>query len=99
MDRTEVGKRHGAPIVMPNTDIASEEPSVPSRGFSVGRASGDAETTAQPYLRLAKHFENVSETYREVRLFGPANDAEAWKGVCEFLSRRHGQADDLAVPA
>jgi hypothetical protein len=48
---------------------------------------GDNVVPTEPYLRLAKHFENVSETYREVRLHGPANDAEAWKGVCEFHSR------------
>lgn len=31
------------------------------------------------YRELANHFENLAETYREVRLHGPANDAEAKK--------------------
>jgi hypothetical protein len=52
------------------------------------RAGEAANPAAEPYLRLAKHFENTAETYREVRLFGPANDAEAWKGACEFLAAR-----------
>ena len=38
-----------------------------------------------PYVRLARDFENAAEAYREVRLHGPANDAEARKGVCEYL--------------
>ena len=37
------------------------------------------------YLRLAKEFESAAETYREVRLYGKAFDAEAKKGVCEYL--------------
>jgi hypothetical protein len=37
------------------------------------------------YLRLAKLYENIAATYREGRLHGPANDAEARKGVCAFL--------------
>jgi hypothetical protein len=38
-----------------------------------------------PYLKLARDFENAAEAYREVRLHGPANDAEGKKGVCEYL--------------
>lgn len=38
------------------------------------------------YLRLARQFENLAETYREVRLYGPANDAEAWKCISLILA-------------
>jgi hypothetical protein len=41
---------------------------------------------ANIYLRLAKHFDNAAETYRQVRLFGPANDAEARRGVCAWIA-------------
>jgi hypothetical protein len=37
------------------------------------------------YLQMAKSFENIAAAYRDVRVHGPANDAEARKGVCEFL--------------
>jgi hypothetical protein len=37
------------------------------------------------YLQLARDFENAAEAYREVRLYGPATDADARKGVCEYL--------------
>ena len=40
-----------------------------------------------PYLKLARDFENAAEAYRDVRLHGPATDAEARKGACEFLAR------------
>lgn len=40
------------------------------------------------YLRLAKQFENLAEAYREVRLHGPANDAEARKSAYEFQAER-----------
>jgi hypothetical protein len=40
------------------------------------------------YLRWARDFENLAQTYREVRLHGPANDAEAWKNACEFQAAR-----------
>lgn len=40
------------------------------------------------YLCFARHFENLAETYREARLYGPANDAEAWKFACEFQAAR-----------
>lgn len=38
------------------------------------------------YRRLARQFENLAETYREVRLYGPANDAEAWKDISLMLA-------------
>jgi hypothetical protein len=38
-----------------------------------------------PVLRLARDFQNAAESYRDVRLHGPAADAESKKGVCEFL--------------
>jgi hypothetical protein len=38
-----------------------------------------------PVLRLARDFENAAEAYREVRLRGPAADAEAKRGACEYL--------------
>jgi hypothetical protein len=51
-----------------------------------------SETIPEPvnpvYLRLARDFENAAEANREARLHGAANDAEARKGVCEFLSRQ-----------
>jgi hypothetical protein len=37
------------------------------------------------YIRLARDFENAAETLREFRIHGPAADAEARKGVCEYL--------------
>ena len=47
------------------------------------------ETEIEPvnpvYVRLARDFENAAEAYRDVRLHGPAADAEARKGVCEYL--------------
>lgn len=42
------------------------------------------DAAAKRFLRLARQFENLAETYREVHLHGPANDAEAWKSACEF---------------
>jgi hypothetical protein len=38
-----------------------------------------------PCLQLAREFASAAETYREVRLHGPATDAEARKGACEYL--------------
>lgn len=38
------------------------------------------------FLRLAKQFENLAETYREIRLHGSANDVEAWKGMSLMLA-------------
>ena len=55
------------------------------------------EPAANPYLERAKLYENAAETYREVRLFGPATDAEAWKGACVFLSMLIVQRDELAA--
>lgn len=43
------------------------------------------DAAAKRFLCLARQFENLAETYREVRLHGPAADAEAWKGLCEYL--------------
>jgi hypothetical protein len=47
------------------------------------------ETIPQPvnpvYIRLARDYATVAETYREVRLHGPATDAEARKGMFEYL--------------
>jgi hypothetical protein len=37
------------------------------------------------YIRLARDFENIAETYRQARVHGSANNAEARKGVCEYL--------------
>ena len=37
------------------------------------------------YLQLARDFENAAEAFRAVRLHGPATDAEARKGACEYL--------------
>jgi hypothetical protein len=54
----------------------------------VQAVSDVADSLAQRYLRLARNFENAAETYREVRLFGPANDAEARKAVCVWLAWR-----------
>ncbi len=45
-----------------------------------------ADPMAAHYLRLAKDFENTAETFREARLFGPANDADARMGVCAWLA-------------
>lgn len=44
------------------------------------------EEQAEPLLKLAREFENAAEIYREMRLHGPANDADAWKGVCTDLA-------------
>ncbi len=38
------------------------------------------------YLRLVKDFENIAAAYRDMRLHGPANDAEARKSACEWLA-------------
>ena len=58
------------------------------------------ETKIEPvnpvYVRLARDFENAAETYRDVRLHGPATDAEAKRGVWEFLSSI-GRTDKRAV--
>lgn len=42
----------------------------------------------ETYERLARDFESAAETFRQVHLHGPANDAEAKKGACESLRRR-----------
>jgi hypothetical protein len=60
-------------------------------------SSAAADPLAERYLQFAKDFENRAATFREVRLFGPANDAEARRGVCEFLLRPRGQTEDLAA--
>jgi hypothetical protein len=54
---------------------------------------------ADRYLRWAKDFENRAQAYREVRLHGPANDAEAWKGACADQARANppGEFNVLVV--
>lgn len=42
----------------------------------------------EPYEQLAREFASAAETYRQVHLYGPANDAEAKKGACESLVDR-----------
>jgi hypothetical protein len=44
------------------------------------------------YRGLASQFENLAETYRDVRLHGAANDAESRKHACETLARESEKA-------
>jgi hypothetical protein len=47
--------------------------------------------------RLARAFDSVAKTYRDVRLHGPASDAEAKKLVFETIAANANVADRRAA--